>query len=151
MRLDAASGIAYQIDGDDYRFAALTVPCNFLRLPRAQADAPREAFLQVGKVKGGRTTVLRKIGIGRVSPGSWLELQVSRDGDLLTVACRGNGDRTFWGALGATYTCLGEDSPGAGPVALFTGRSTAAFRNVRFASCAQRLRDNWLDTDSRLP
>ena len=148
MRLDAASGIAYQIVGDDYRFAALTIPANASRLQGGRADVPQNAFLQIGEVEGGRTTVLRKIGVGKIAPGSWLELQVSRKKDFLTVACKSSGDETFWGALGATYTCLREKDPSAGPLALFAGFSTAAFRNVRFASSPETVRDNWLVTDS---
>ena len=148
MRLDAASGIAYQIVGNDYRFVALTIPCNASRRPKGKADVPENAFLQVGKVEGGRTTVLRKIGVGKVTPGSWLELQVSRKSDFLTAACKSSGDETFWGALGATYTCLREQAPCAGPLALFTGFSAAAFRNVRFASSPEVVRDNWLAADS---
>jgi len=141
MRLDAASGIAYQVAAGAYRFVALTVPGNASRLPRGRATTPQNAFLQIGKVEGGRTTVLRKIAVGKALPGKWVELQVSRKGDFLTAACSLGAEEEGWGE---TYTCVRDEGAGAGGLALFTNKSTAAFRNVRYSATPEAIRDNWL-------
>jgi len=140
VRVDAAAGIAYQVTGDDYRFAALVIPGNASRLPRGKADTPQKIFLQIGKVEGGRTAVLRKVAVGTIVPGSWVELQVSRKGDFLTAACHIGADNDW----DATYTCFKDEGAATGGLALFANKSTAAFRNVRFSATAEPIRDNWL-------
>ena len=151
MRLDAASGIAYQVASDTCRFVALTLPGNASRLPGGRANTPQNAFLQIGKIEGGRTTVLRKIAVGKVMPGAWVELQVSRKGDFLTAACNISAEQDWAQAWpegpvegDVTYTCFRDESPAAGGLALFANKSTAAFRNVRFSAIPEPIRDNWI-------
>lgn len=140
MRLDAASGIAYQVAAETYRFVALAIPGNASRLPRGRAAAAQNVFLHIGKVEGDRTVVLRKIAVGKVMPGTWVELQVSRKGDSLTAACNVSAEE----AWDVTYTCFRDEGAAAGGLGLFCNKSTAAFRNVRFSATAEPIRDNWL-------
>ena len=141
LRADGACGIAYQVDDDShYRFIALTIPDNQTRMPANAPPVPRNAFMQIGKVEDGNMTVLRKEYVGKALAGSWCELQVSRQNDLLKAACTISADE-FWNN---TYTCFGDEDPGAGSLALFCNKSTGAFRNVRFAATALSIRDNWL-------
>jgi hypothetical protein len=152
LKVDAAVGLAYQVTDSGYRFVALTIPANNSRLPASAPSEPttflsavstgsdpQNAFLQIGEVEGDRTRILRKIAVGKMVPGAWAELQVSRKGDLLKVAvdlCTSEG----WGA---TYTCFKDENPAVGALALFTNKSTGAFRNVRFSTEAETIRTNW--------
>ena len=51
---------------------------------------------------------------------------------------------------GSTYTCFKDKGAGPGGLALFTNKSTGAFRNVRFDTKAREIRSKWrLSLDER--
>lgn len=152
LKVDAAVGLAYQVTDAGYRFVVLTIPANSSRLPAgapseptaflspvSTVSEPQNVFLQIGKVEGDRTRILRKIYVGKMVPGAWAELQVSRNGDLLKAAANLCTSENW----GATYNCFKDEAPGAGAVALFTNKSTGAFRNVRFSVTPETIRTKW--------
>lgn len=152
IRVDAASGLAYQVKDGGYRFVALTIPANSSRLAaRAPSEPtaflgtvttavdPQNVFLQIGQIEGNKIRILRKICVGKMVLGGWTELQVSRKGDLLKAAvdlCTSEG-------RSPTYTCFKDKNVSAGAVALFTNKSSGAFRNVRFSNTPLTIRTNW--------
>ena len=142
MQIDlaAAAGLAYQVCDSGYRFVALTIPANESRLPTSAPAGPQSVLLQIGTVSATGTRVLRRIGIGKVTPGSRVELQVSRQGNLLKAAVNLPIDHDW----GTTYTCFRDESPAPGQLALLTNKSPGTFRQVRFADRAETIRDNWL-------
>ncbi len=152
LKVDAAVGMAYQVTDTGYRFVAITIPANSSRLPVSASSEPtpflsavstgsepQNAFLQIGEVEGDKTRILRKIGVGKMVPGAWAELQVSREGDHLRIAV----DLCTSAGWGATYIDLKDEAPAACALALFTNKSTGAFRNVRFSAEVESIRTNW--------
>jgi len=71
----------------------------------------------------------------------WAELQVTRQGDLVKAAVK-LANRSEW-YFGAVYNCFKDEGTAPGGLALFTNKSTGAFRNVRFDSSAGEIRSKW--------
>ena len=141
LTTDAANGLAYQCDGQDYRFVALTTPANDFRLPTAQRGKEQKVFLVIGAVEGGQMRILRKVGVGTTIPGDWAELQVTRQADVLKAAVKlPNRSDWYWGPV---YNCFKDQGAAPGGVALFTSKSTGAFRNLRFDPNAGEIRSKW--------
>ncbi|MFH1006917.1 MAG: sialidase family protein [Candidatus Latescibacterota bacterium] len=152
VKVDAAGGLAYQVTEAGYRFVALTMPANASRLPAPsacepdaflsrppRASEPQNVFMQIGEVVGDRTHILRKIWVGKMVPGAWAQLQVSRAGELLKAAV----NLTAAPGTAVVYTCFKDEGAGAGALALFTNKSTGAFKNVRFSDTPETIRTNW--------
>ncbi|MCK5526034.1 MAG: exo-alpha-sialidase [Candidatus Latescibacteria bacterium] len=153
VKVDAAAGLAYQVTDTGYRLVALTMAANASRLPAPSAcdpDAflsrppmasePQNVFMQIGEVEGDRSRILRKIWVGKMVPGAWAELQVSRGGELLKAAVNLSAAAP---GTAVVYTCFKDEGADAGALALFTNKSTGAFRNVRFSDTPQTIRTNW--------
>ena len=140
VQLGAASGIAYGVTESGYHFVALTMPVTKARLETDAAPAPRNVFLQIGAVEAGETWILRKVCVGQALEGAWVEFQLSRGKDLLKAAC----SLSIADVWDATYHCFRDEKKARGPLALFTNKSTGAFRNVRFEAAALSIRENWL-------
>ncbi len=85
--------------------------------------------------------VLRKILLGKTLPGDWAELQLTREGDLLKAAVK-LPNRQEW-YFGAIYNCFKDEGAAPGGLALFTNKSTGAFRNLRFSPSAGEIRSKW--------
>ena len=58
----------------------------------------------------------------------------------MKVAC----SLSFADVWDATYNCFRDEKGAFGSLALFTNKSTGAFRNVRFEASALSIRENWL-------
>jgi len=140
LRVDAASGLAYQVNESGYRFVAVTLPMNEFNAPGRAASGRQNAFVIVGEVQGGTTKITRKTCAGKVTPGSWMELQVTRKDDVLATAVKLSADEP------ASYSAVRDEGSRAGRLGLFTNRSTGAFRNIRFAAAGGQIRTNWLPT-----
>ena len=141
LRADGATGLAYQVEGDRFRFVAVTIPPDDRRPAKARGQE-QNAFLLVGTADGDRLEVVRKIWAGKLAPGTWVDLQVTRQGEVLKTAIQLSGEEGW----GSTYTCVRDDAAHAGGLALFTSHSSGAFRNLRFAPAAGEIRSNWWDT-----
>ena len=117
------------------------MPANDFRLPTSQRGKDQKVFLVIGAVEGGQMRVLRKIGVGTTIPGDWAELQVTRQADVLKAAVKlPHRSDWYWGPV---YNCFKDEGAGPGSLALFTSKSTGAFRNVRFDNTAGEIRSNW--------
>ena len=140
VRVDAACGLAWQVSDGRFRFAALTIPANDARLPAKERGKEQNAFLAIGRMQDGKTEIVRKIWAGKMTPGQWAELQVTRQGDLLKAAVKLPSLTVVWGAV---YTCVRDEGAEPGGLGLFTSKSTGAFRNVQFAGAGGEIRSNW--------
>ena len=152
LMVDGAAGIAYEIDGNNYRFAVLTMMVNSRRMPGIEfagsdytPGAPQEVSLQIGSSRDGIIHIERKISVGKTAPRTWAELQLSRSGGLLKVASTLGGS-DGWGAI---YTTLAEENPAAGEIALYTSKSEGMFRNVRYSETPESIRENWLSLNAK--
>ena len=96
-----------------------------------------QALLVVGLVFGIALAIL----VGKTLPGDWAELQVTRQADVLKAAIKlPNAPEWYWGSV---YTCFKDEGAAPGALALFTNKSTAAFRNLRFDPSAGEIRSKW--------
>ena len=139
LKLEAAGGLAYQVNGSGYRFVALTMLANANRVPPSESTEPQNVYLQIGVASGGEVSIARKVWVGQALPGSWVELQVSRKGDYLKAAANLFPNKTSIGI----YTCVEDENPQTGALSLFTNKSQGSFKNVRFAPTPEAIRDNW--------
>lgn len=137
VRVDGEAGVAFNVDGDTYGFVAVVIPCNEFRAPGRAAGREQDAIMMLGMSETGRLRVLRKQGIGKVEPGSWIEVQVDRSSDTLKAAVKTSTHRP------AFYFVAREDFGRAGDVGLFTNKSTGAFRNIRIGHGGTEIRSNW--------
>ena len=142
IRADASSGLAYEVTEDGHRFAVVTLPLNALNDPVHAGGAPRDAYLVLGETRGGRKAIRRRQYAGTVAVGSWVELQVSRRGEVVTAATRLSKEAP------ACYSVLKDNGAKAGGVGLYTDHSTGAFRNVRFSDRAGAMRGRWRGCDN---
>jgi hypothetical protein len=140
IQLGPASGLAYNVTESGYCFVALTMTVTRAKLEEEAAPAPQDVFIQIGEVEAGKTRILRRTCTGKALEGSWVELQLSREKDLMKIAC----SLSVTGVWDATYHCFRDEKGGQGSLALFTNKSTGAFRNVRFEAAAMSIRENWL-------
>lgn len=136
MRVDGESGIVFQLNGNDYGFAAVVIPCNEFRTPGAAAGSEQNAYLLYGTCKDGKIAVHRRTMIDRMAPSSWLAIQLSMEDGLLKIAVKKSADSP------AKYLVVQGGSE-AGKLGLFTNRSTGAFKNVRISEKPAMLRDSW--------
>jgi len=148
IKLDAASGLAYQVEEGSFRFVAVTMPANTSRVSNSDKGKEQNVFLVVGKVEQGKTNILRKICVSQAICGAWAELQVSRHDTLLKCALKVPHDVANDKYRPARYICFKDEGADSGSLALFTNRSTGTFRNVRFSDSAGEFYSNWqLDPD----
>lgn len=136
VRVDGEAGVAFQINGDSYRFAAVVIPCNEFRSPGAAAGQEQNAYLLVGKNEGGKVTIERRVMIDRMAPASWIGMQLSMQGGMLKVSVKKSAESP------AKYIVIGDESR-SGKLGLFTNRSTGAFKNTRIAAEGLSIRENW--------
>ena len=148
IRLDAASGFAYQVHEGSFRFVAITMPANTSRVSNRDKSKEQNVFLVVGKVEQGKPDILRKICVSQAVCGAWAELQVSRHDNLLKCALKVPYDVANGKYRPARYLCFKDEGADSGSLALFTNRSTGTFHNVRFSHSAGEFYSNWqLDPD----
>jgi hypothetical protein len=151
LMVDGAAGIAYGINDSTYRFVMLTMVVNSKRMPGigfAGSDytpgSPQDVFLQIGSSVRGAINIERKIAVGKIAPGEWAELQISRSGGMLQVASNLSGAEGW----GGTYTTIAEENPTIGGLALFTSKSEGKFRHVRYSDTPELMRKNWLNSSA---
>ncbi|MFH1006074.1 MAG: sialidase family protein [Candidatus Latescibacterota bacterium] len=137
VRVDGEAGVAFKVNEDTYGFVAVVIPCNVFRAPGGAGGTGQDAIMMIGRSDAGRLVVLRKQGIGKVIPGSWIEVQVDRSGGILKTAVKTAADRP------AYYMVTAEDLGRAGGLGLFTNKSAGAFRNIRIGKGGTEIRSNW--------
>jgi hypothetical protein len=143
VRADGETGLAFGIDGDAYGFVAVVIPCNEVRAPGRAAGKEQDAMLVVGKHDRGTTSALRKLYLGKVIPGTWVELQLDVSAGVLKAAAKTSEADWMTGGSPATYAVVRDDVANPGKLGLFTQRSTGAFRNVRVGPGGTEIRSNW--------
>jgi len=144
IRLNAASGFAYQMHDGSFRFVVVTMPANDSRVPDSDKGKEQNVFLIVGRFDDGKVDILRKICVAQAVCGAWAELQVSRHDELLKCALKVPYDVVQGKYRPARYICFRDEEADSGSFALFTNKSTGTFRNVRFSHSAGEIRSNWL-------
>lgn len=137
IRVDGEAGVAFNISGGTYGFVAVVIPCNEFRAPGRAGGTEQDAIMMIGTSDAGRLRVLRRQGIGKVVPGSWIEVQMDRSGGILKAAVKTAADRP------AFYFVVREDGGREGGVGLFTNKSTGAFRNIRIGMGGTEIRSHW--------
>ncbi len=147
VRADGETGLVFDLDGDSYGFAAVVIPCNEFRAPGRAARAEQDAALVIGKCESGKISVSRRVGIGKVVPGAWVEMQLDRSGEILKAAVKAReGDHTN-GQIPATYLVAESAPRSCGKLGFFTNNSTGAFKNVRICPESAEIRSNWRSPD----
>ncbi|MCQ6557648.1 sialidase family protein [Paenibacillus mendelii] len=139
VRADGETGIAFQVNGDSYYFAAIVIPCNEFRSPGAAAGQEQDAYLLIGMQENGAVTILRRIMLERMQPHAWIGMQMDMQDGVLKAAVKKSADSP------AKYVVIKEDAFSSGKLGLFTNRSTGAFKNMKIASESMPLRSNWGD------
>jgi hypothetical protein len=145
VRADGETGLAFDVQEDSYAFAAVVIPCNEFRAPDRAAKAEQSAALVLGRCVAGKLTVERRVGIGRILPGAWVEMQVDRCGDLLKAAVKAREGDWGNGQIPTAYLALRAAAGSPGKLGFFTNRSTGAFKNVRVGAASVEIRSNWRD------
>lgn len=143
VRADGETGLAFAVSGDSYWFAALVIPCNEFRAPGRATRAEQDAVLVIGRCESGTVTESRRLYAGKIMPGSWVEMQIDKSGDILKAAVKlSEREDYFYLVLPATYAVV-RGTFGRGKPGLFTNRSTGAFKNVRIGPAGVEIRSNW--------
>ena len=146
IRADGETGLIFSADGDSYWFAALVIPCNKFRAPGKAEKGEQDSALVLGRCEAGRITVLRRVYTSKIAPGSWIEMQIDRKGNILKAAVKFSNEDWSTGKFPAVYNVLCGDF-GKGKIGLFTNRSTGAFRNVRIGTGGLDIRSNWYSSE----
>jgi hypothetical protein len=168
VRLDGVNGIIFHVsdDGRSYYFLGVVLRGHPLykeyfppevqdeTLAATYAGAEQFSFalgrsmVVLARVQEGEVTLLRGLRILQISPsyhveaGTWSEMQVRVDGDLIQGAVKiGDEERFPWAVyVGARDATLAE-----GYVGVYSDRSTGAFRDIEVWDTPQAIRDLWRD------
>ncbi len=143
IRADGETGLVFDVQKNSYAFAVVVIPCNEFRAPGRAAKAEQDASLILGKCESGKVSVLRRVGIGKIVPGSWVEMQVNRKGDMILTAVKAREGDWMNGQIPAAYLAMRREVKGPGKLGFFTNYSTGAFKNVRIGAESAEIRSNW--------
>ena len=147
IRADGETGIAFDVTENGYGFAAVVIPFNEFRAPGRASKEQRHASLVLGRCESGKVTLSRKVGLGKVVPGSWVEIQVNRCEGLLKAAVKTREGDWMTGQMPAAYLTMRCPADSSGKLGFFTNRSTGAFKNVRIGDQSEEIRSNWRTSD----
>jgi len=146
VRADGETGLMFAANEDSYWFAALVIPCNRFRAPGRPTNDEQDSALVLGRCEAGSLTVMRRVYTSKIIPGSWIEMQMDKRGNVLKAAVKISNEDWSTGKFPAVYNVLCEDF-GKGKLGLFTNRSTGAFRNVRISAGGLDIRSHWLSSE----
>ena len=147
IRADGECGIAFDVTKNEYGFAGVVIPYNEFRAPGRAAKEERSAALVIGRCESGKVTVSRRVGLGKILPGSWVEMQIDRSGDILKAAVKAREGDWMTGQMPAAYLTIRCAPKSSGKLGFFTNLSTGAFKNVRISSESMEIRSNWRTSD----
>jgi hypothetical protein len=147
IRADGECGLAFDVTEDGYGFAAVVIPCNEFRAPGRAGKAEQSAALVIGRCESGVVSISRRVGLGKITPGSWVEIQIDRSGDILKAAVKAREGDWMTGQMPAAYLTIRCVPKSSGKLGFFTNHSTGAFKNVRISRESMEIRSNWRTSD----
>jgi len=141
VRADGYSGLAFRIQPDRADYYVYMVQMQLPEAAEAAAEGKAKAFHLLGKVAGEQMTILRRRYIGQFPAGSWVQLQVRTQDDLVHGAVQvppgcGYFTDTF-------HLAVRDNSLQEGRVGLVTAASTGAFKVLELVEDSKLIRDTW--------